>query len=428
MHAFIRSSLFLASLVAIAAPTWAVDNVKNWKSDLEFFRAELPSRHTNLHFRLSARDFNRDVVALEADLPKITDDEAFLRLQKITVAIGDDHTTISPSRMAATAPRFPFEAGCFRDGIFIVAAPSDHPELLGARITAFGHTPIADVVRAIAPFVSTASASLIKHRLPWRLNEAPLLRVAGLTEPNGALKLSVVADGNALTIELTALSNAKGFLPTTKLTAATCSTFPQGNRLFYLEKFDEGKALYVQYNRCWGRELEETRGRGKAAAAKLPSLYGFFDEIRTALKSDSVEKLVFDLRWNGGGASDPGTEFIEEIARMRSINRRGRLFVLVGRQTFSSAILNACDFKENTEAVFVGEPTGGTQSHFGETQNFVLPWTGITVTYSTKFFRHGDGGALVPDIVAWQTFDQYRRGIDPAIEAVRTYGNTTAAQ
>lgn len=53
-----------------------------------------------------------------------------------------------------------------------------------------------------------------------------------------------------------------------------------------------------------------------------------------------VEKLVVDIRNNGGGSSSLLDPFIDEIGK-RDINAPDRLFVIVGRGTFSSAILNA---------------------------------------------------------------------------------------
>jgi hypothetical protein len=75
--------------------------------------------------------------------------------------------------------------------------------------------------------------------------------------------------------------------------------------------------------------------------------------------------------------------FINQIKANKKINKKGRLFVIIGRQTFSSAILNAISFKNNTEAIFVGEPTGGKPNHYGEIKVFTLKNSPIRVQYST---------------------------------------------
>lgn len=57
------------------------------------------------------------------------------------------------------------------------------------------------------------------------------------------------------------------------------------------------------------------------------------------------------------------------------INQRGKLFVIVGRQTFSAAMNGAAEIERHTNAIFVGEPTGSSPNFVGET-------IGVNLTYS----------------------------------------------
>lgn len=421
-----RMLALVAVSALLAARCAAVEDFAGWAADLETFRTELPARHCALFQRLPRAEFDRQVKTLEADLADAPDRTAFLRLERITAAIGDDHTTvIAPP--GATIARYPFEIGWFRDGFYLLAVPPDRSAALGARVSAIAGVPIDKVVQRLAPYVSVASDGVVKHRLPKRLNEVALLQLAHLADAEGRVALTAVGpDGTSLELRFdppTDLDIVRGGARVTVARMRPSLTLADPTRYFFVERLDGGKTLYAQYNRCWGRELEAERGHGAEAAAGLPSIYGFFDEITAAAQAGDVDRLIFDLRWNGGGASDPGTAFVKRIAAVRAINRRGHLFVLVGRQTFSSAILNASDFKQNTEAIFVGEPTGGTPTHFGEVQTFRLPNTEITVNYSTSHFDRGPAGSLVPDVEAWQTFDEYVRGIDPAIAAIRRCGD-----
>ncbi len=89
------------------------------------------------------------------------------------------------------------------------------------------------------------------------------------------------------------------------------------------------------------------------------------------------------MRYNGGGSSPQGTKFIKDLSHLNKINQEGKLFVLIGRETFSSAIINTLDFQSKTKAILVGEETGGKASHYGETRSFRLPSSGLKITYST---------------------------------------------
>ena len=73
-----------------------------------------------------------------------------------------------------------------------------------------------------------------------------------------------------------------------------------------------------------------------------------------------IKKVIFDMRHNGGGSSAQGTALIKAIAKKKNINQKGTLFVVIGRQTFSSAIINTVDFKKHTQATILGEPTAGS--------------------------------------------------------------------
>ena len=93
---------------------------------------------------------------------------------------------------------------------------------------------------------------------------------------------------------------------------------------------------------------------------------------------------------------------------------------MIGRRTFSSAILNAIDLKKQTPAIFAGEPTGGKPNHYGEVQMFRLPQSGLMVTYSVKYFRviEDDPDSLVPDLLIEPRISDYLNKADPVLETV----------
>jgi C-terminal processing protease CtpA/Prc len=183
------------------------------------------------------------------------------------------------------------------------------------------------------------------------------------------------------------------------------------------------RICYVQYNRCEGRETAERRG-DRETAARLPSLQALFDsaltELRAAVGDGRADTLVFDVRFNSGGASDFGTRFAQQVAGIAALRRPGRVFVIIGRRTFSSAILNAQDFKRLLAARFVGEPTSGTANHYGEVRTFTLPSSHLVVGYSTKYFGEPGGrlDPLQPDIPAEMSFAEFNEGVDPVLAAI----------
>lgn len=82
-----------------------------------------------------------------------------------------------------------------------------------------------------------------------------------------------------------------------------------------------------------------------------------------------------------------------------AINRKGHLFVLIGPLTGSAAVINAAQFHTMTHALLVGEAIGAKPAEYRELKNMTLPYTGIIVGYSTRYydFAHNAENIVAPD-------------------------------
>ena len=166
--------------------------------------------------------------------------------------------------------------------------------------------------------------------------------------------------------------------------------------------------MYIQYNKCFSKEYPYP-GYDK----ELPSFKEFEQKIFNLLNSKSIKKLIVDLRFNNGGNSIQGTEFINKLST-HPINTKGHLYVVIGERTYSSAILNTLDFKKNTNAIIVGEATSGKPNHFGEVKSFILPNSKIKTYYSTKYFKRSTNNTntITPDIKIVNSFTDFKAGKD----------------
>jgi C-terminal processing protease CtpA/Prc len=156
---------------------------------------------------------------------------------------------------------------------------------------------------------------------------------------------------------------------------------------------------------------------------KDKSFGSFSREVLAFADTHPVKRFVIDLRENDGGDSSLAQPLITGIKQRATLNQRGHLFVIVGRGTFSSAILNALDLKNKTQAIFVGEPTGGKPNHYGEFQEFTLPNSRLRVGYSTKYFTYSqdDTPFFVPDVPVELSSADYFAGRDPMLDAILAY-------
>lgn len=68
------------------------------------------------------------------------------------------------------------------------------------------------------------------------------------------------------------------------------------------------------YNKCWSKELEEQYG-DKDRAKALPSFKEFEDKALNVLNDQPIKKIIFDMRFNGGG------KFIARCGLYRKIGK-----------------------------------------------------------------------------------------------------------
>ena len=153
----------------------------------------------------------------------------------------------------------------------------------------------------------------------------------------------------------------------------------------------------------------------------------FFARVFKEAEEKPVERLVLDMRLNGGGNNYLNIPIITGAIRSR-LNVKGKFFVIVGRETFSAAQNTVNDLEKYTNAIFVGEPTGASPNHFGDARRFTLPNSKFQVQASTLWWQDMDPRDerkwKAPDVAADMAFSDYRAGRDPAMEAILKYTPT----
>jgi C-terminal processing protease CtpA/Prc len=142
------------------------------------------------------------------------------------------------------------------------------------------------------------------------------------------------------------------------------------------------------------------------------------DRILRLARRTKVRRVIVDLRNNGGGNINTYPYLLQTL-KSRSINRRGKLVVLIGRTTFSAAVHFAVDVKRGTSAILVGEPTGGSPNHYSDTDPVLLPISGYTINVPRIHFVKlpGQSGLqLDPDVTVPLTGADFFAGRDPVLE------------
>ena len=390
------------------------DGLVGFADDIQQLRSDLPKLHMNLFFQLEEKVFHRELEQLASRLGELSSPEVQLELSRIVASIGDGHTALQLDFNKFDV--LPIQMNSFKDGVFIVGVHPDYAQLLGQQVVAIGGVGIEELQDRVGRFVSTDNAYYQQLVVPqYYLPLAAALKLSGADITSGSVSVVVRdADDSAdietdeLTVEVKAMAYPE-FAAAEKLTAAaSIPLFEQKENLnYWYQRLEESDVIYFKYRRCQG----------------ITGIVRLQERLMAELDERPPRALIVDLRLNGGGNSLLIAAFLEYLKSNETLNQSERLFVVLGPKTFSSAVLNAIEFKQKTRATLVGQPTGGRPNHFGEVKFLQLENTGLRVSYSTKYFRKyadGDPDTIQPEVLIQPTFDDYRTGRDPVLEWVLT--------
>lgn len=386
-------------------------SMENWVDDVRQLKEKLPELHVAPYWKTSESDFQDAGTKLEADAAHLSEQEIVRRMTELVRSIGDSHTLITPP--LDQLHTLPVQFYIFADGVRVITASEEFRHAIGAKVVSLDEVPIANVLTRLSGILPYDNESSLMHLQGRHLAITETLQIADAWPQQGAGRISLSKDDENFSISCEAVDMK---------VARTIKWIPGAPIALYAQKpqlscwndwLPDSKTVYFKYNRCSDKEAFE-------------KLVG---QTERFIQTHDVERFVVDLRDNTGGDSRIFEPLLHYLANNEKLNERGRLFVVIGRATYSSAVLNALQLKEKTNAVFVGEPTGGKPNHFGELKSFTLKNSKLMVFYSTKHFqspRYRGMSSLVPDLRTKLTYELWSQGIDPAMKAIESFTKNDA--
>ena len=391
----------------------------HWREDLEFLTAKLSAGgHTvDLKRGISSRgqlDFDKvyptlkqDVAALESDVPNLSDGEMILRLMKIVASAHIAHNRVVPPLSSGFVSRVPLSFQWFSDGLAVSAASADYRAALGARVLTMGGKTPEEVLASIAPYVSQNNETQLRVDSLDLLRLRIMLRRAGALDESRNLALTLQKPG-AAPFALT-VPTSTHIEPLLSMYDAPSAPHPlwlshAPTEHYWYQYLSDSRTLFVQYNSC----ENDPKLPFKDLAAK----------VLADLHSQPVERVVIDMRLNGGGDSRVINPLMDGLAGWKG--KSGGLFVLIGRYTFSSALDNAATLHDRLHATLVGESTSGARSGYGEVKVAVLPNSKLQIRFTSKWWgshEKAEQDVLVPDIPAPLSLADALAGRDPVLAA-----------
>lgn len=411
---------FFVCLSLYAVLLQAQENAIDWKKDIAFLKEELPHRHIDLFVSRNRSFFEKGLDYAASLQGKATDLDIALRLQQTIAAMGDSHTEIAYQRFITREGLVPVFYYWFADGLYILAGTDQHQEILGQKLLSINGFPVATITDSFKTLITQDNEAINRSRIPNMMVQRQLYDFFHFAKPGEDLVIETQDSTGKKTTTHFAWNTPPGRIK--RLPMRTLGIGWRNEKALFWDEYVAGDSIYfVQYNQCWSRELEAEHGKPERAA-QLPSFKELEEKIVTTLRDKPVKKLVIDMRFNAGGSEEQGNELLKRLKDL-PINKKGKLFIIVGRKTFSSAVLNALSFKTGAHAILVGEETSGSPNHYGEVKNMQLPSSHMFIAYATRHFVRSadDRHTLVPDIPVTVTFTDFYNGRDPFYEAIKHY-------
>jgi len=388
-------------------------NAQTWREDLHFLAKELPKTHQNLFHTMARERFEAAVAELDQRIPALARHQVIVGLARIVALIGDGHSRID----LCDGPnvgfrRYPLRLYLYSDGLFIQAAGAQHAQVVGARVVAIGDTQIGQAYARARDIIPRDNEVWVKHAAPGLLVIPEVLHGLDLIRDMEQATLTVeMPTGDRTTVELRPCPHDA---PIEWLDAAAQADAPTPLWLrapennFWFTYLPDTQTLYVQYN--------SVRDKPEETIAE------FFDKVFTFAGARQIDRFILDIRRNGGGNGYLNQPIIHGLIKRDQINQPGKLFTIIGRGTFSAAMMLADDLEKHTKTLFVGEPTGASPNMYGDAEKIVLANNGLEVWASGLHWVYSEPRDrrpwIAPNIPAELSSADYRARRDPALEAI----------
>jgi len=398
--------------------------LEGWLYDLDMLQWEVKRKAIRRSSDQDLPAFYAYLAKLRKEIPKLTDTQITIALMKMIRYIGDGHSNIF---LPVSKPEFkqtlPIQFYLFEEGLYIISADPKYKDLLGSRVLQFEKKSINEVINALEPLNGRDNKMTVLVRLPYLMRYPILLKTLGVISTSkqvelkikdlkGAMKTVSIAPDTSQPDIWNIQPYPKGWVSFPESLKDSIPPYLKNNDMvFWFEYLPATKIVYAQVNRIWNT-AEGT-------------LAGFASKLSAFINENDVEKLVIDLRGNNGGNTFSGWDFVSKLLHNDKINNKGRLFIIVGRRTFSAAQNTATYFEHLTNAIFVGEPTGSQPNFVGDEAPIKLPYSQIELNVSGVLWQSSWGVDkriwIAPLLYVPPTFEAFKANKDEAMEAIMAY-------
>lgn len=389
---------------------------EDWKEDLNYLKTELPRRHANLFLYLKQSDFESAIENLEFKLGDLSDQQFTYEFCRLIAMFQDGHTQIIsvPFGIPPLIDNrlFPLRLLFLKDGIYVSDGGRDHKDLTGLKLVQIGKEKTEDILTKIFPYVPGENKYYkMQWAFPYFLNAGLLNYVQAIEKKNKAEFTFINKEGTEIKRTLKPVWSflyLRWFRNT--LSLDDLSGRNRLDRNYWMESIDHSNTIFVQINNLSNQNEDIT-------------FLEFVRQLETKLNQSGYDRLIIDLRNCNGGNNTILSPWIDLISNHEKINQYGKLYTLIGRQTFSAGISLAAALERNTNTLFMGEPAGSGPNQCGDVQTLTLPHSKLILQVSSRYHQQSHDLdrrlSIEPSIWIDYTFKDCMNKIDPAISLIK---------
>ncbi len=397
-----------------------------WQADLKHLQNTVHNEYPFLFKKIEQRTWDAEVEKLHAQIPNLAPHEIKVGLTRMVSLFEYGHTQIPYSTLAHDAV-LAVNLYHFEDGIFIEGVQKGNENALGAKLLKVGGMPVEEALKAVRPVVPVENDSYFKAYGLRFLTVPAILHAQGvIPEFSTDVTLTLEKGGKIFehtfsSVPLKELSRDYGFtIPNeTWVSVRQQDTTPLfikdvNEKLYFFEYLEASKTLYVRQSSVFNDEKE--------------TLKDFYKRMFAFIDNNDIQKLVYDVRLNGGGNNYNNKPLIKGIMARPEINKRGTFFYIIGRNTFSACQNLTNEIENYTEAIILGEPTAENKNFYGDARRVTLPNSRINAYVSYAWWQDMPAWEnkdwTIPHIAVTMTFNDYVSNQDPVLDAAMNYTDT----
>lgn len=399
-------------------------NVAQWQEDLRFLQKTIHQDYAFLFVKTTKEAFDAKVEALYKDIPNLQAHEIVVRMTSIIASFKYGHTGISLYQKPINFHSLPYNLYEFEDEIYIQGLHKNDQKALGAKVVKINGIPIAEALEKIKPVVNAENEQYFKAYGIKYLSWPEVLHAQRITNTlQQEVVLTLQKEGKQFTHSFPVMADGervpthRGYVHQSEdwLDARDQSTTPlylkNLDKVYYATYLENKKAMYVRHSRIADEAEESTKD--------------FYTRVLKEVENKEAEKLIIDIRLNGGGNNYLNKDVIKGIIQTEQINAIGKLFVIIGKRTFSACQNLVNELDNYTNVIFVGEPTAENINFWGDNRPLKLPNSGIIISLSYLWWQDKpsleNAEWMAPAIPVTMSFDEYRNNEDPVLQAALNF-------